>query len=547
MTEDLLALKPGTHLAHYVIERVLGQGGFGIVYKAHHDHLNDPVVIKEFLPSELAGRSSSTVVAHSGSKQGLYEDCLQRFMHEGRVLVKLRHPNVVRCRDLFTDNGTAYLVMDYEDGLPLDELVTTLEAQGSRYSEAQLMHFLMPLIDGLAYVHQQGILHRDIKPANVFIRRGDGSPVLLDFGAAKQTLLKASQSRSPYTEFYAPLEQIAGEGEAHATMDVHAFGGLMYRLVTGTLGPRAETRAMKLSGGQQDPLIPAAQLAGDHYSAELLATIDACLAFRSDDRPQTMEELRSRLAGHPPQESPPGPEPTGFEPLKDLLELAGADGVISDQEMSMLMAKARTLGIDASAAQAHIVSHAHRRGWQFNTGSTPQADAAHNDKAAGRGSPTPKTQERGDSHLKMPPPEEINTPVTADQEAQQAAAGSSIEHRMDELNGIAVRSVVVLSLMTGLLVAGLERKLEVLFFQLADEINAPAILLAAAASAFIGLLWTVIAANVAYRKDTGELEAALAASKSLQSTYMKALGKTWLIAMLILFLFTLIPLRGLFI
>lgn len=721
MTDDLLALKPGTRLAHYVIERVLGQGGFGIVYKAHHDHLNDPVVVKEFLPSELAGRSSSTVVAHSGSKQGLYDDCLHRFMREGQVLVKLRHPNVVRCRDLFTENGTAYLVMDYEDGLPLDELVASLETQGKRYSEAQLMHFLMPLIDGLAYVHAQGILHRDIKPANVFIRRGDGSPVLLDFGAAKQKFLKASQSRSPYTEFYAPLEQIAGDGEAHATMDIHAFGGLMYRLVTGTVGPRAETRAIKLSSGQADPLVPASQLAADHYSADLLATIDACLSFRAEERPQTMEELGSRLARHQPQQSPPGPESTGFELLKDLLELAGADGVISDQEMSMLMAKARTLGIDASAAQAHIVSHAHRRGWQFKTDSAQKAQADRADETgrqssagsaggkhqesassgdltypmqltleeimggvvrqieitradlcedcdgtgrsgtagsacracnasgrrprkvalqikvpagvdtndrirlkgegepstpggspgdlyvqieslphrvftrdglhlhanvqpeehlkpgekfrfetldgtvsvkipdqfqypgviriAGRGLPKLQAKERGDLFLNVQRPDEASEPApdVEKRENPEADGAASFEHRMGELHSVAVRSVVVLSLMTGLLIAGLDRKFEVVLMELAREINAPAIVLAAAASALFGLIWTAIAANIAYRKDAAELESALAASKPLQSAYTKALGKTWLIAVLILFLFTLIPLRGLFI
>jgi len=97
-----IALPIGTEINHYRIADVLGQGGFGVVYKAHHTHLDEQVVIKEFLPVELAGRHGQTVAPHSNSKQDLYSDCLRRFMEEGRTLVKLRHPNVVRCRDLFT-------------------------------------------------------------------------------------------------------------------------------------------------------------------------------------------------------------------------------------------------------------------------------------------------------------------------------------------------------------------------------------------------------------------------------------------------------------
>ncbi len=295
MIENLNALQTGSTLNHYIIEAVLGSGGFGIVYKAHHTHLDEQVVIKEFLPVELAGRHGNTVQPHGTSKQELYSECLRRFMVEGKTLIKLRHPNVVRCRDLFTANGTAYLVMDFEDGLPLDELVRSLEAQGSRYTEQQLLHFLLPLADGLSYIHQQGVLHRDIKPANVFIRRSDGSPVIIDFGAAKQNFALASQSQAPFTEFYAPLEQIEGGGEAKPTVDIHAFGGLMYRLATGQMGPKAEARAMALVYGNPDPLKPATELAKGHYSTNFLTTIDQCLAFKASERPQSMQQVKQRL------------------------------------------------------------------------------------------------------------------------------------------------------------------------------------------------------------------------------------------------------------
>lgn len=368
MTEAYqLQLPEGTRLRHYVIESVMGQGGFGVVYKARHAHLDEQVVIKEFLPSELAGRSGATVRPHSQARQPLFEEGMRRFLDEGRTLVRLRHPNVVRCRDLFTDNGTAYLIMDFEDGLPLDELVRDVERNGEHYSERQLCHFLIPLAEGLAYVHQQGVLHRDIKPANVFIRRSDGTPVILDFGAAKQDFALGSRSRSmaPFTEFYAPLEQTDEGMESKPTLDVHAFGGLMYRLVTGQLGPKAETRAMAIAYGKPDPLIPVNQAARAEYSRDLFDLISSCLAFRAVDRVQAMEEVRSRLVeldrriigGRRPE--------SGFGELDELLELAGADQVITDAEMKMLLAKAETLRLDPVQAQQYIIRIATSRGWQL--------------------------------------------------------------------------------------------------------------------------------------------------------------------------------------
>jgi formylglycine-generating enzyme required for sulfatase activity len=286
-----LSLAVGTLVNQYVLLAELGQGGFGVVYKAKHSFLHEDVVVKEFLPMEFAWRQGNTVTPHGDTKAKLFDDFLERFLTEGRTLVKLRHPNVVRCRDLFTANGTAYLVMDFEDGLPLDSLVTSLEAQGGRYTELELLHFLMPLAEGLSYIHSQGVLHRDIKPANVFIRRKDGSPVIIDFGAAKQNFAKVSQSQAPYTEFYAPLEQIEGGGEAKATIDIYAFGALMYRLVTGQIGAKAESRAMALAFQKPDALTPAVELAKERYREEFLSLIDKCLAFDANQRPQQMSEV----------------------------------------------------------------------------------------------------------------------------------------------------------------------------------------------------------------------------------------------------------------
>lgn len=288
------SLPVGYRLNHYIIEAAIGEGGFGVVYRAHHELLDDRVAIKEFLPSQIAFRAN-TVVAAKTNSDALYQEHLQRFIYEGRTLIALNHRNIVRCRDLFVANNTAYLVMDFELGESLMKLTKLLEAKGGRFDEVELLHVLVPLAQGLAYIHGQGVLHRDIKPDNVFIRRADSTPVIIDFGAAKQNFAHASQSQAPYTEFYAPAEQIEGGGEAKPTVDVHAFGGLMYRLVMGCVGPSATSRMYSMATGKPDPyqsVVP--QLAGQ-YSPELLQLIDHCLAFSAGQRPQSMAEVLTVL------------------------------------------------------------------------------------------------------------------------------------------------------------------------------------------------------------------------------------------------------------
>lgn len=381
MIDNIHALAPGFELNHYIIESVLGSGGFGIVYKAHHAHLEELVAIKEFLPTQLAGRHGNTVVPNSTATQEMFGECLRRFMEEGRTLVKLRHPNVVRCRDLFTANGTAYLVMEYEDGFPLDQL--------ARSSEQQLLGFLKPLAEGLVYIHSKGVLHRDIKPANVLLRRSDGSPVIIDFGAAKQNFALVSQSQAPFTEFYAPIEQIEGGGEAKPTLDIHAFGGLMYRLATGQVGPKAESRVMALVFGKPDPLQKISELAKGQYSETFLATIDQCLAIKADDRPQSMTAVISMLPKLLPAKAKPkstevkakkiiSREPkskqakeavkkTSLSDLDELIALAGADAVITDSEMGMLLNKASALGIRSDTALQYILQKAADSGWSVSS------------------------------------------------------------------------------------------------------------------------------------------------------------------------------------
>ena len=203
---------PRGHVLHdrYELLAVLGVGGFGVTYLGRDTELERRVAIKEYFPNEFAVREGTTVHPKSVGDREDVEWGLDRFLDEARTLARFRHPNLVRVIDYFSGNGTAYIVMDYEDGEPLDGVLDRL----GRLTESQLRKVLLPIVDGLGEVHRAGFLHRDIKPSNVFIRRADESPVLLDFGAARQALGRKSKSMtSVVSAGYSPPEQYESDGK----------------------------------------------------------------------------------------------------------------------------------------------------------------------------------------------------------------------------------------------------------------------------------------------------------------------------------------------
>ena len=286
---------PEQHRLHwYVIERVLGQGGFGITYLARDTNLDQRVAIKEYLPVDVATRRHDAAVGSrtDGSRER-YRWGLDRFIKEARMLARFDHPNIVRVHSVFELNNTAYMVMRFEAGENLAHLLET----GGTLGEEELLKILLPVLDGLALVHAAGFIHRDIKPDNIHIR-ADGSPVLLDFGSARTAVGKAHTLTILVAPGYSPFEQYHGGSENQGPWtDIYGLGATCYRAIAGRAPLDAIARSKGILGGARDAIVPASVVGAGRYSGRLLAAIDHALAFSEKDRPQSVAEWRKELAG----------------------------------------------------------------------------------------------------------------------------------------------------------------------------------------------------------------------------------------------------------
>lgn len=290
MGTTIHALPLQSTLQEYRIDQILGVGGFGITYLGHDTHLDKPVAIKEYLPGELAARANGAVVPISAEREQDYHWGLERFLLEARTLAKFSHPNIVRVLRYFAANGTAYMVMDYERGEPLRNLLQ----HAPQPPEALLRKLIAPLLDGLAVVHAGGFLHRDIKPDNIIVR-SSGEPVLIDFGAARHALGGTTRSLTAVlTPGYAPLEQYSGEGKQGPWTDLYAFGGVLYRAVTDHAPPDAVTR---LKGDAVGPGLAGAR---PRYSEPFLRAIQWALNLDEKHRPQSVQQWKDALLATAP-------------------------------------------------------------------------------------------------------------------------------------------------------------------------------------------------------------------------------------------------------
>ncbi|MFM7505186.1 MAG: protein kinase domain-containing protein [Rubrivivax sp.] len=284
-------LKPGTRLHEYRIERVLGEGGFGVTYLATDVHLNAPVAIKEYLPQDIVFRGADGAVSPTGSEQvARYRQGLEAFLVEARTLASFRHPALVRVARFFEVHRTAYMVLEVESGEPLK----TWWPEHRRIGEKALVELLLPLLDGLQAVHEAGFLHRDIKPDNIQVRASDGSLVLLDFGSAGQAAGVAPEGLVVVTPGYSPIEQY-GLGEQGPCTDLYALGATLYWCVSGRKPPDAEAR-------KADPKAygRAVEAGRDVFGDAFLKAIDWALGTDPARRPRSVAEWRQALlADHP--------------------------------------------------------------------------------------------------------------------------------------------------------------------------------------------------------------------------------------------------------
>jgi hypothetical protein len=290
------ALPIGYQLHWFQIESILGVGGFGITYLARDGNLKRSVAIKEYLPSDLSVRKDdSTVEPVSENESETFGWGLDRFLSEARTLARFQHPNIVGVHSVFEANNTAYMVMEYEQGRSFGAVLR--EPDSCR--EEKLRDLLMPLLDGLEQVHEAGFVHRDIKPNNLFVR-DDGSPVVLDFGSARQALgVETRTLTSLVSPGYAPFEQYnaSRDGDKQGPWtDIYALGATLYRAVTGKGPVDALTRAGAILKGHKDVLIPATMAGAGRYSERFLEAIDRALTFQPEARPQSIAEWRVMFA-----------------------------------------------------------------------------------------------------------------------------------------------------------------------------------------------------------------------------------------------------------
>jgi serine/threonine protein kinase len=297
-------LPVGTRLRDYELTGLIGEGGFGIVYLAWDHSLQRRVAIKEYMPASMAARvnGSSAIVVKSERHLDTFRAGLKSFVNEARLLARFDHPSLVKVYRFWEENGTAYMVMPYYEG---PTLKAALAGLGRAPSEAELRAWLKPLLDALAVMHAAQCYHRDIAPDNILLTpRG---PLLLDFGAARRVIGDMTHAITVVLKpGYAPIEQYGDVATMTqgAWTDLYALASVVYYAIVGKTPTSSVERLM------DDRLEPLAATAAGRYGAAFLRAIDAALAVRPGDRPQTEREFRALLDADLPAAPVPSATPT---------------------------------------------------------------------------------------------------------------------------------------------------------------------------------------------------------------------------------------------
>ncbi|MGH8658851.1 MAG: serine/threonine protein kinase, partial [Gammaproteobacteria bacterium] len=294
MTQDQ-ALPEKAQIGVYEIKAVLSADPFGITYHGWNRHLNAPVALQEYFPADLVVRQEDrhTVSPRSESERAAYETGLASFLEHAKGLAQIEHRNLVRVHNALEANGTAYLIMDHEEGIPLSRHCDP----PASLTEVELKAILLALLEALQKAHESGVVHGDIHPDNVRIR-GGGRPVLIGFATPR--LATASCSGLPQRELragYAPTEHYNSDNRPGPVTDLYALGATMYRCITHAEPVPAPDRVSALGNGKPDPL--GFQAESPSYSEGLLKAIEWLLCPQAKDRPQSASEVLAALKPQP--------------------------------------------------------------------------------------------------------------------------------------------------------------------------------------------------------------------------------------------------------
>lgn len=306
-------LPPGTQLSNgtYTIVRHLKSGGFGITYLAH-DTLERPIVIKECFPNSVSQRVSRAVRQRSRSGVSGLADLIGRFVSEAHSLARINHPNVVKVHQVFKENDTAYMAMDFVNG---QDLVETMADPATRLNPDEIRTTLLKLLDAVDTIHSVGLLHRDISPDNILMGAGR-NPVIIDFGAAREqerTKDNVATKLNVVKDGYSPHElYLSGTNDLGPWSDLYALAATFYHAISGEAPPNSQTRLASMASNTPDPCVPlAGRITG--YDPAVLKTIDRAMSVLPKNRLQSAKDWIAALTKAPAQTAT---APTGTSPSR---------------------------------------------------------------------------------------------------------------------------------------------------------------------------------------------------------------------------------------